>query len=137
MDEQFLKNLLKPLRRIEPSRDFMARSKQLITLARQEAAPAPIRERVLSSIFEGFTFSVGIAMASLLLIVTIGSISYLTGTSGGEVASSFNNASLAQEADSIDFNLQIQEISYFDESAKQVALALDKISHDADETPQP
>jgi hypothetical protein len=131
MEEQLLKNLLRPLRRISPESAYMTRSKQLIAMTRQEAAVAPIRSRLRKGIFESMTMTAGLALASLLLLVAVGSLSTLTGSNtNGKVAASFNNDSLALEAQSADFTMQIQEISYFDESAKQVALVLDKISNE-------
>lgn len=135
-----LKKLLSPLKSITPDSAYMSRSKQLITFARQKApvVQMPLYTRFAGRMLESFTFSAGLALASLFIIIALGSLSYLTGPAqDGAVATSLNNDSLALEAESIDFNMQIKEISYFDESAKQVALALEKISEQSDETIQP
>ena len=125
-----LKKLLSPLRRIAPDSAYMTRSKELIAFSAQEAPVKSLRTRLMSRIFESMTLTAGVALASLLIVIALGSISYLGGSShsGGQVAASFNNDSLALEAQSADFSIQIQNISYFDESARQVALALDKIA---------
>lgn len=134
MYETLLKKLLTPLNRITPDSGYMANSKALISMRAQELPAQPLRMRFFSRMFESVTFTASLALASLLIFIAIGSLSYLTGTSNGQLASSFNNDSLAMEAKSIDFSMQIREISYFDESAKQVALALDKISEQSNKT---
>lgn len=134
MYESLLKHLLRPLTRIIPDGAYMKRSKELISFAGQEAPLKPLRVRFMSRIFESITITAGVALASLLLVIGLGSLSYLKTTpSGGQVATSFNNESLAMEATLSDFNMQIQAISYFDQSAKQVAMALDKISDKTNE----
>ena len=129
MEEILLKKLLSPLTRITPDAGYMANSKARISLRGQEIQNQPLGARFFSRVFESVTFTAGLALASLFIFIALGSLSYLAGGApSGQVTSSFNNDSLALEAESVDFNLQISEISYFDESAKQVALALDKIS---------
>ena len=127
MEEIILKKLLSPLTRIYPDSAYMKHSKELIAFSRQEVALKPLRVRLTSRIFESVTFTASVALASVLLVIGLGSLSSLGGANG-QVAASFNNDSLALEAKSADFNIQIQAITYFDESAKQVSLALDKIS---------
>lgn len=134
MYEILLKKLLAPLSRITPDSGYMTASKAQISLREQEMPSQLLSSRFFSRIFESVTFTAGLALASLLIFVAIGSLSYLAGSSNGKLASSFNNDSLALEAKSIDFSMQIREISYFDESAKQVALALDKISEKSNKT---
>lgn len=137
MYEILLKKLLSPIKRIQPDSAYMQRSKALISLRNQETASLPLNlplsKRFTSRIFESVTFTAGLALASLFIFIALGSLSYLAGEPGGQMASSFNNDSLALEAKSVDFSMQIKEISYFDESAKQVALALDKISETSNE----
>jgi hypothetical protein len=69
-----------------------------------------------------------IGLASVLLLVILGSLSY--SNQGGSTNSSFNSNAIVAEAQSANFELHIKEVTYFDESAKQVALALEKIAED-------
>lgn len=133
MEEMMLKKLLSPLNRITPDKAYIARSKTMIALSAQDTPTEPLRVRFMSRIFESMTLTAGVALASLLVVIALGSISYISGSRTGQVAASFNNDSLALEAKSADFNFQIQDIGYFDESAKQVTMALDKISKATDE----
>lgn len=133
IEDIILQKLLSPLSRITPDMAYMTRSKTMIALRSQEAPTEPLRVRFMSRIFESMTLTAGLALASLLVVIALGSISYINGSRSGQVAASFNNDSLALETKSADFNFQIQDIGYFDESAKQVTMALDKISKTTDE----
>ncbi len=127
MTEDFLKQLLQPLRRIEPEQTFIAASKARILLATQEPPMNMLSSRLRIRFFESLTLTGAIALASFLILIAFGSISYLSG-GGATLATSFNNDALISEAQSTDFQLQIKAVTYFDESAKQVAMALDKIT---------
>ncbi len=130
MEDAQVKKLFGVLARISPDSAYMARSKQLIAMTRQEAAtmhaPLPWQRRF----FESLTVIGAIALTSFLVIIALGSLSYAGLKENGSLASSLNATSLISEAKSADFELQIQAVTYFNESSKQVASALDKISHD-------
>lgn len=129
MTEEFLKKLVSPLKRVEPTSEFMARSKARIMLTKQEAPKFKLR----LNFFESLTFTGAIGLASILLLAGIGSLSYIASDSSNLADNSLNNAVLISEAESANFQLQIKEITYFDESAKQVALVLEKIAEPNEE----
>jgi hypothetical protein len=114
MEDLFIKKLLSPLSLITPSDAFMTRSKELIAFSRQEMPLKPMRMRFVGRIFESFTFSAGLALASIMIMLALGSISYLVGApSNGKIATSLNNKYRSKQ--NIDFSIQIK-ISYFNES---------------------
>ena len=140
MEEADFKKFLSVLRRIQPTDAYQSRSKPLIVLARQEqplAAPALPRVKLRLRIFESLTVTGAIALASFLIIAALGSMSIVNLRENGTLASSLSSDSLVSEAKSANFDLQIKEVTYFDESSKQVALALDKISKDNGSTVKP
>lgn len=122
MNEATLQKLLNPLTGITPSPEFAMRSKaQILMSAQEQTVPARVRVRF----FESLTVTGAIGLASVLLLVILGSLSY---SNQGGSTNSFNSNAIVAEAESANFELHIKEVTYFDESAKQVALALEKIA---------
>ncbi|PIR86758.1 MAG: hypothetical protein COU11_04605 [Candidatus Harrisonbacteria bacterium CG10_big_fil_rev_8_21_14_0_10_49_15] len=118
------------LRSLEPSREFMVRSKQMILSTAQE----PLRRlpfRLPVRLPEGVTIQTAFAFASVILVVLAGGVTYFN-TSSGQLAQSFNDDTLMQEVRTASFEIQIAEAQYYDQSATAVALALEKISGEQD-----
>ena len=130
MENKKFQNLIALIKKIEPSADFLHQSKMTIavTLQEEKAKQKSIRFIPMRMV-EGITLRSTFAFASIFLVAIVASTAYFTTTSN-HLAKSLDDKALAQEATSLDFEIQIAEAAYFDQSARQVALALDKISED-------
>ncbi len=126
MIEQKLHNYFKHFTSITPRAEFASRSLARITTTAQMPATSPVW---FMRVKESLTTGGALAMASLLLLIVLGGISYVAKQSGQVVATaSLGDAALMREASQLTFNVQLKDAQYFDESASQVARALDRIS---------
>ena len=125
--EKFLSKIFTPLKKIEPNSSYLSQSKKTILLSEQEPTQESIKSILRPRFLEGISLRTSFALASLLLIIITGSVSYLK-SSSTPLAGSLNDEALAQEINSIDFQVQVKEVSYFNQSARDVSLALDEIS---------
>lgn len=121
-----VETLLRSLQRINPDASFVARSKAQILASSQETAPE--RMSVLTWLSTHQTAKIAIGLASIVIVTTVGISSYV-GSNTRSLSRSFNSAALSQEADSLDFQIHIKEAVYYDETAQEMALALDKIAN--------
>ncbi len=122
MIEQKLTTYFKRYTAITPRQEFAARSRDLVTSLPQQ----PLARGFLFRVRETLTTGGALAMASFLLLVVLGGISYVS-RQGAVATSSFNNDTLVREATELSFSVELQEAEYFDESASQVVRALDRI----------
>jgi hypothetical protein len=127
MIEQKLQNYFKRFTAITPRSEFVMRSRMQVTSSGQ----LPIAETWLSRMKESLTTGSALALASLLLLIVLGSISYVS-KQGGQMAttSSLSNDTLTREAAQLSFQVQLKDAEYFDESASQVVRALDSIANE-------
>jgi hypothetical protein len=125
--ESKLNTIFARLKQITPDQAFLSRSKASILATAQEA----VRPRTtLFSVRERFVFIPALAFGALLLVtISLGAFVNPTDdvllTNAPAVSSSED---LTREAEKVDFSIKIAEVNYFDESAEQVALALDEIA---------
>lgn len=110
-DEELIKNL-KAFSQIKPDSGFVERSRVLIL-----AIP---KKRV------GFRFGPVLAFASLVLFLILGGLSYLN--SNKTSLTSLDADNLLKEAADLDISINLKEAKYFDESAKEVAAVLERVS---------
>lgn len=128
MIEQKLHAYYKRFATISPRADFVARSRGSITHLAQEPVASLWRTRIIDTL----TASGALALASFLLLAIVAGISYATRSSGVLMArTGLNDAALTRETTDLAFKVQIKDAEYFDESASQVARALDTIVSDA------
>lgn len=128
MIEQKLQNYFKRYTSVTPRAEFALRSRAQITCLAQLPTSRPTW---IMRFKETLTTGGALALASLLLLIVLGGISYVAkqgGLTGGSVA--LNAAALSREASALSFNVQLKDAQYFDESASQVARVLDKLSGD-------
>ncbi len=131
MIEQKLSAYFAKYRSIHPDAGFAARSLSKITAASQES-PVLHGSWVLR-LKETMTASSALALASFLLLIVVGSISYVAKQSGQMArlnGADFTDETLAREAAQLSFQVELQAAEYFDESASQVVRALDRLSRD-------
>jgi len=120
-----VETILHSLQRITPDAGFCARSKAQIIARSQEEKLVRVNWAVALFAHKSARFVVG--FASIVLLTTVGVSSYVASNTRS-LASSFNNKALAQEADLLDVQIHIKEAVYYDESAEQIALALEEIA---------
>ncbi len=126
MIEQKLQNYFKKYKAITPTADFAHRSLSQITCTVQ--LPAPTATWFMR-FKETLTTGSAMALASLLLLILVGGISYVAKQSGQFATNiSIGNDTLSREASLVTFNVQLENAQYFDESASQVARTLDRLS---------
>ena len=130
MEDKIIKTL-KALRAIEPSEDFVKRSRGLILASpRENHHLAGFKFRI----WESFRFAGALAMASFLIFAIFGGLAYFNIKNlGPMILTSFNEGNLLTEANSLDFQIRLNEVNYYEESAKQVTALLDEVSKTADE----
>ncbi len=128
MLEQKLTTYFARFKSLTPSAEFVAKSKTSIVFSKQES---PVTMNLWRSVRESFTSAGALALASLLLVVVVGGISYV-GKNAGSVATSAGNdpeaVALLHEASQLTASVQIKEVDRFTQSAESVAVALDKLS---------
>lgn len=116
---EILTKKLRELSSIQPRSDFHARSRQLVTGMPQ------CKKTFLSHISESFYYSLALGLGALLLVTGLGRFSYLHFNDlSPVVVGSLQTKTLVTEDAQIDFNLQIAEATYFEETAGVVAVAL-------------
>lgn len=116
------------LKNISPDADFVSRSKAQILSREQDRALPGAGVSFVSWLQSHNTAKFAIGLASVVLLTTIGLSSYL-GSNTRSLTRSFNNNTLTKEADSLDFQIHIKEAVYYDETAQEIAVALDKIAN--------
>jgi hypothetical protein len=131
MIEQKLSAYFAKYHRINPDADFASRSLSKITATAQESVS--MHGSWMLRLKETMTTSSALALASFLLLIVLGSVSYVAKQSG-QMASlnkgAFTDDALAREAAQLSFQVELQAAEYFDESASQVVRALDRLSRD-------
>jgi hypothetical protein len=129
MIEKKLTTYFARYKKLMPSAEFLHRSKTTIAFAKQEAVGfGGLRSRIVESL----TASGALALASLLLLVVLGSISYIGSKTGATlVQNSTTDAettALLKEASLLVSSVQLKEVDSFAESSEQMVSALDILS---------
>ncbi len=122
-----IQKIFTSLKRITPDSGYLAQSKASILQSTQDAR-TQLQPKFAFSFFERLNITGAVALGALVLLV-VGTAAFM-GTPAGQLADvpSIASESLTREASEADFTLQISEAQYFDESAEQVAVALDQIA---------
>lgn len=113
-----LTNILESLKAIKPAGDFAARSRTIILAAR---GPASDFKRWGLGFLERLELGVVLTFVGFLFLVIIGGLSL-------RAREELNDRKILSEAKKIQFQIRLDEITYFEESAKDVSVALEKIS---------
>ncbi len=118
----FIEKILKTGRSIQPSENLRARTRGVILSSHRNSWISIIKNEVA----ENFKFTVALALTTILILLVAGGLSYEKIKSAR--APGVNGNELLREVEKLDFQIQLSEIRYFDESAKEVALILDEIN---------
>lgn len=123
MEEQLIK-FLKQLKLIEPSEEFIKRSRPTILSAPQ------LNRSIFSfksNIFEGFRLAAALTLGSALLFVFLGGVSYLNmnnGTPG--LLTDANEESLRAEEEKSDFQIELSQVNYDLDAEKGIGARIDE-----------
>jgi hypothetical protein len=122
--EEIIIKTLKSLRAIEPSNDFIHRSKSVIL-------NTPKTNHHLSTLKMGFweslKFGAALSLASILIFVIVGGASYVKNLAP-TVLTGLEDNNLLSEASAVDFQIKLSEIKYYEEAAKEVTALLNEVS---------
>ena len=127
--EQKIQKYFDVMKQRVPGADFLTRSKATILVSAQESAtPVGFRAKILESLTAGSA----LALASILLLVVLGSVSYIGTQTAATLAT--NNShdadaeALLREASQLVSSVQIKEVDQFLESSEQMVSALNALS---------
>ena len=116
--DHHLTRILKSLRTIEPAGDFAARSRAIILATTR---PASGFKQWTVGFLEHVKLGVLLTAVGLLFLVIIGGFSI-------RLHENLNDRRILSEAEKIQFQIHLDELTYFEQSAKEVSVALEKIS---------
>lgn len=116
-----MEQLLTKLKKIEPPKEFSNRSKALL-FSRPQAKPAPL---------VGLNW-LNFAIGTLILILGSATALIQGNRPAGLAADSLNQEKLAQEAQSLDIQIQLSQVRYYADSAKKIEVALMETSDEYD-----
>ena len=115
---------LTKFKNIQPNKDFQERSKQLILAAAQlEPTGFTLPQWLSKAVFAP-------ALATILLI--LGGLSALLNGSSPSLADSLNQENLAAEVKSLDIQIQLSQVQYYQDSIKKIEVALQEISGESE-----
>ncbi len=120
-----MERLLTKLKSIEPNKEFKERSRALILNSPQSGISIGIFNRLLNSA----QFSAAFSLAAIFIFLIIGGLSMLSQRIlSPALLSSLDPENLTEEAASLDFQIQLSQAEYYEESAEKVEIALNETS---------
>lgn len=121
-----MKHLLTKLKKIESSKDFQNRSLTLILNSRQNQ-PKTIWDSFLAVPHQKIAFG----LTALAIFLILGGLSVLNSSlSSKTLVASLNQESLDAEAKSLDIQIQLSQVQYYQDSARRIEIALNQTSKD-------
>lgn len=121
-----MKSLLTKLKTIEPNKEFTARSKALIFTAPQLEKKSPAFPWLLALPYKTLA---GISAVAVLML--LGGTTLLHSPAPA-LTDSLDQENLAQEAKSLDIQIQLSQVQYYEESARKIEVALNEASDEYD-----
>ena len=119
-----MERLFTKLKAIEPSKDFKERSLALILNSHQNQ-PKTLWDFLLAGAHPGIAPS----FAALGIILVLGGLSILNNyLPSKSLVSSLNQETLSAEAKSLDIQIQLSQVQYYEDSAKKIEVALNQAS---------
>lgn len=123
MIEDALKKALKNSKDIQPSDELRDRLSRLVTLSPQNKLG--FLETVRYEFAENASFSAALALASILVAVAVGGFTYWS-KGPGAVA---RNTEFEAETQALDFQIQLGEVQYLNDSAAEITAYLQEIQN--------
>lgn len=124
MIEDALKKALKAGRDIQPSEELRGRLSRLVTLSPQNKLG--FFETLRFEFAENVSSSAALALASILVAVVVGGFTYLFGGGTGAIA---RDSALEAETENLDFQIQLKEVQYLNDSAAEITAYLEEIQN--------
>ncbi len=123
MEERLIK-VLKSLKLVSPDDGFIHRSRQILFASEQKPAPA----RFVFSFSESFRLAAALAMASILLFIALGGLSYLhLGNLSPSLLTKAGGENLKSEMENLNFQIQLGQAKYDLGNEKSVGLDIDEL----------
>ena len=129
MSYDYLIEYLKSLKSIQPDKDFLKRSRNLILAYPKKPSYA---FHIKNGIFNTARFSLAISLMALMLLVLGGKIF----PKQNIFVASLNNKNLVKESLKANINIQLAELKYYKETTAQVTLALNEIINKQQSNPE-
>lgn len=126
--ENQLSKIFKEFKNIQPDAGFIKRSRLALAHLPPQKQSDPIRRGVMEAL-ESFKFAAAITFASLMLFLIVGGVSYFKFKNAPGILGSIQEQDLISESE---FSIKLGDAKYFEQSAEQVAAALNKISEEKD-----
>lgn len=124
MEDKLLK-ILKYFRNIQPDKNFAARSKQQLLSMKK---PSHHLATVKIGFFDSLKFSGALALASLLIFVLFGGLTFFSIQNiSPTILTSFNDEKLLAESEAANIEIKLKEVRYYERSAQEVAALLDEV----------
>ncbi|MBI3046135.1 MAG: hypothetical protein HYY86_01135 [Candidatus Harrisonbacteria bacterium] len=123
-----MEQLLTKLKSIQPTQNFQERSKAIILLSRQNQ-PQTVWNSLLAMPHQRITFG----LTALAVFLILGSLSALNNSSVSQsLVSSLDQENLTAEVKSLDIQIQLAQIQYYQDSIKKIEVALKEISEESE-----
>lgn len=117
-----MEQLLSKFKKIEPRNEFKEHSRALILNAPQNHQPG-----MLLYIARMLNFKTGLGMAAVFIVVILTGLSLLNQRlARSELVSGLDSQELNKEVE--EFNIQLSQVRYYENSAKRIEVALKKTS---------
>lgn len=114
-----LKSKLATLKNIQPDADFVLRTRMTATALPQ------FKKNIWLHIRQSIYYSLALGLSALLLVTLIGRMSYIhLFDSSPMIIGSLQTKALMSEADLTNFEIQLADAQYFEDTANAVATAL-------------
>lgn len=122
--EKYLYGILRPLKNIlKPHPEFIRQSRPIILTYTKTGA-----FKILRILGDSIKFAAALSLASLLLLLVLGGMSYFKTNFSPVILTGFNTQKLLGEIDDLDFQIRLTEAQYYSQSTKEVAAAPDEVS---------
>ena len=119
-----METLLTKLKSIKPTQNFQERSRAIIFLSRQNQ-PKTVWDSLLAMQHQKIAF--GLTALGIFLILS--GLSVLNNSSVSQsLVSSLDQEKLAAEVKSLDIQIQLSQVQYYQDSIKKIEVALKEIS---------
>ena len=123
-----MEHLLTKLKSIKPTQDFQERSQAVILLSRQNQP-----KTVWDSVFAVPYPKVAFGFAALAIFLILGGLSALNNSLVSQsLVSSLDQENLTTEIKSLDIQIQLSQVQYYQDSIKKIELALKEISGESE-----
>ena len=129
--EQLFKTL-KKFKNIEPGAEYKKRSLMLIYNAPQNQRDKELK--IFQPFFYSFQMGTALALATVLIVLVSGGFAVLgRKISSVTLTNNVNTKNLTDEANSLNIQIQLSQLKYYEDSLQKIDVALNQTSNHADE----